>query len=395
MEYEAKETKHGRHASREREKERESNRKANVSHEVVESRKKHRSKDRQIHRESSKSANKKIESLMKKGEVPLPTFDVYEYIDRDDMDIVDNVKLRSRKKKFTCDSEGCNKRYAFQSGLEKHKRLHLTFRCDWDHCEATFPSKRSLDNHHKTHQAFNSCQPVAYEDFELNDSQQSFQSNPKEAIAEPEEHFARGSRPKEDGLHSRLEQSSEWRSGGQSSVDNFKMGDTPVLLCPDPGSDYRTSENYLLNNHYKIHTDPNKCEVCGKVFLSRAQTNKHIQIQHKKPSDLRDKELNHVPCEWYSCQTLFSSRKEMLDHMRDSHEHPNQHRMDAKEFEEAPKVIICAVPDCGQNFSSEPLFKDHLKSHARRLVPCIWPECEFKTNSTELIKEHMESHLKR
>ena len=350
--------------------------------EVLELKKKLHSRDRHCHhshRETDSTKNKRLNAIRTKTEIQVPSFDVYEYMENDEnMDIFDHVKLKNRKKKFICDWQGCNKAYAFQTGLDKHKRSHVTFECEWEECSATFTSKKSFNDHHRAHKrARNRLNSKNYEDLDHN------------FVADCND--LNDSQPEIDHLVE------DYSNVSPNLNEIYQLGDDPVLLCTEPGCDYRTTDNELLNSHYKSHTILNKCEFCGRGFMSRAQTNKHIQMQHKTAFEIS--EDPPIRCQWYGCDQLFRTDQEMLSHVRTTHEYQNQYEEEEEEEEalpESPVVqFICSVPECGQTFNSEPLFKDHLRLHARRLVPCIWPECDFKTHSTELIKEHMESHLKR
>lgn len=57
------------------------------------------------------------------------------------------------EKPYSCDWDGCNKRFRQKIHLEAHKNVHIgqRFQCDYPGCNKSFCRKYSLDEHRKMH----------------------------------------------------------------------------------------------------------------------------------------------------------------------------------------------------------------------------------------------------
>uniref|UniRef100_A0A1I8PGB2 C2H2-type domain-containing protein n=1 Tax=Stomoxys calcitrans TaxID=35570 RepID=A0A1I8PGB2_STOCA len=125
------------------------------------------------------------------------------------------------------------------------------------------------------------------------------------------------------------------------------------------------AEERRLNMHIKIvhlREKPYKCDLCHESFASSASLQKHIGQRH-------------TGFECPTCHKAFSSTRNLKRHML--------LHVDVKEF-------ICNEENCGKQFASPGLLRDHRRCHSGALLIC--EECGYSCRQRESLIVHKRHH---
>ena len=95
-----------------------------------------------------------------------------------------------------------------------------------------------------------------------------------------------------------------------------------------------------------------------------------MEIEIKKlniPSSI--KKLKKLPCQYSTCQNVFETIREVIDHIKNIH------------------PIQC--PLCSQIFSSPQIVKQHFKKNHETSIPYFCNFCTLVSTDENLIRDHM------
>ena len=121
-----------------------------------------------------------------------------------------------------------------------------------------------------------------------------------------------------------------------------------------------------LNIHHRKHHDPQKCGVCGKIFVL-ASTRVHHMYSHYE---------RKYQCDKCSFHCFFKSE------------------LDAHKFVHREKPTFkCMYPKCGRWFKRKGELSLHVEVHKSTWYDC--KKCDFSTKLIKYLKEHEKCHLKK
>lgn len=119
-----------------------------------------------------------------------------------------------------------------------------------------------------------------------------------------------------------------------------------------------------------------RCNDCESVFSSRSELLKHYKLNHKHYG-----QAHLYPCTYLSCACRFKTWNALLTHL--SRNHPVQQTV-TKDLR-----FKCPSCDCSK-LSTEREFFQHLFQHLKNkeTATCVVQDCAYKTNIYENFKSH-------
>ncbi|XP_061175186.1 zinc finger protein 845-like [Saccostrea echinata] len=163
---------------------------------------------------------------------------------------------------------------------------------------------------------------------------------------------------------------------------HMKIHDDESLVCKICNK--RFNYPYTLRNHHMLHHSEEyafKCPHCPQQFKLKRYMTKHINDKHEeasKPKEKSDMETCKI------CDTPYVSKVELLEHMKESHEHIiNTHRKATDD----PEKFGCAR--CHKVYNTVDDFIIHVSNHRpkKKLV------CDFCGNTFNT-KSNLNTHVR-
>ena len=206
-----------------------------------------------------------------------------------------------------------------------------------------------------------------------------------------------------------------------------KMKSKTKLSCDQIECQYETYYNEDLLQHKNIHSE-NKfvCDRpnCQYRSYKKSDLRRHL-IAHKKGSkrmgrmktkskqkNKSTKELKDYKfiCHYSDCGKGYNFEKSYKNHlfMHQISERKEEYSVNVEESSDniainennsqtnssSKKEFICHYSDCGQRFSGEKSWRNHLWKHTKneKLFVCHYPGCEYKSNNGVDLRGHIRRH---